>query len=372
VSVPIAGTTADARSSRSKKKSKEEFPLKIVVDAMGGDKGPEVVAKAAFEAIKSDSSSTGIILVGDKRVVEDALDSQRANHVGIEVVHASETIAMSEAPASAVRRKKNSSIAVAMRLIKEGKADAMVSAGNTGAVVASSLVTLGRLHGISRPAIMTFVPTARGGAVVLDVGANSECTPKNLLQFAMMGSVFVKYQLQTDKPRIGLLNIGEESSKGNEMVREAHKLLEASDVHFVGNVEGRDVFSGAADVVVCDGFVGNIVLKFSESILAFVSHLMRQEIKKSMMAKMGAMMLKGVFSSFRAQLDYAEYGGAPLLGINGIVIISHGKSSVRAMKNAIILARRFAEYDINGHIENLCKGMVNKPANVSQRVEDFR
>jgi glycerol-3-phosphate acyltransferase PlsX len=339
--------------------------LKIVVDAMGGDKGQDVVTKAAYKAIESNSSNTEIILVGDRRAVEDALDRQHAHHAGIEVVHASEKIEMSEAPASAVRKKKDSSIAVAMRLIKEGKAGALVSAGNTGAVVASSLVTLGRLHGISRPAIMTFVPTARGGAVVLDVGANSECTPKNLVQFAMMGSVFVECQLRNDKPRVGLLNIGEESSKGNELVRETHKLLESSDVHFVGNVEGRDVFSGAADVVVCDGFVGNIVLKFSESILAFVSHLMRQEIKKSIVAKMGAMMLKGVFSSFRAQLDYAEYGGAPLLGINGIVIISHGKSSVRAMKNAIILARRFAEYDINGHIEERCRGMVSNPANVS-------
>jgi len=201
--------------------------------------------------------------------------------------------------------------------------------------------------------------------VVLDVGANSECTPKNLLQFAVMGAVFAEYQLGIPQPRVGLLNIGEESSKGSELVREAYKLLEEGHVNFIGNVEGRDVFAGAADVVVCDGFVGNVVLKFSESILSFITHRMRQEIKKSLLAQLGAGMMKGVFSSFRAQLDYAEYGGAPLLGVNGVVIISHGKSSVKAIKNAIIVAKRFVEHDINSRIEERFKGLVSRVANVS-------
>jgi len=329
---------------------------------MGGDKGPEIVTKAAIEAAKSDPSDLTVVIVGDAPQIERVLKKSRSAPSNVEVVHASETIGMSEAPASAIRKKKDSSVAVAMRLLKERKVDAMVSAGNTGAVVAGSLVTLGRLHGVSRPAIATFYPTAKNWVVVLDIGANSVCTPKNLLQFGIMGSVFARYHLDVQEPRVGLMNIGEERSKGTDIVKEAYSLLENGNVNFVGNVEGRDVFAGAADVVVCDGFVGNILLKFAESIVAFTSYVLRQEIKKSFVAQLGALLMRGVFRSFRSRLDYAEWGGAPLLGVNGVVIISHGKSSVRAIRNAILMARRFVSFGVNRHIEEHFMDTVNNVA----------
>jgi glycerol-3-phosphate acyltransferase PlsX len=305
------------------------------------------------------------VLVGARDQIEPALKKSGGNHRQIDIAHASEVVGMSEAPASAIRKKKDSSIAVAMRLLKEGKADALVSAGNTGAVVAGSLVSIGRLHGVSRPAIATFYPTSSRAAIFLDIGANSVCTPKNLVQFGVMGSVFAEYHLGIKDPRVGLLNIGEERSKGTDMIRAAYDLLKRVDLNFVGNVEGRDVMAGKADVVVCDGFVGNVVLKFSESILSFTSQMLRQEIKKSVRAKLGALLLKDVFSTFRLRLDYAEYGGAPLLGVNGVVIICHGKSSPRAIRNAILMAQRFVSYGINEHIEERFRGSVSSLAKVT-------
>ncbi len=357
--------TGDARSSKSKTHSKRGDCVRIAVDAMGGDKGPEVIAKGAIEAAKTDRKNLEIILVGDRRRVEAALGQTRSRPSNISVVHASETVEMSEPPASAIRKKKDSSIAVAMRMHKAGEADALVSTGNTGAVVAGSLVTLGRLHGVSRPAIATFFPTtSRRWTVVLDIGANSSCTPKNLLQFGVMGSVFSEYQLDIKNPRIGLLNIGEESSKGTDVVRGAYELLQAGDLNFVGNVEGKDVFANTVDVVVCDGFVGNIVLKFSESIMSFISHVFREEVKKRKVAVLAALLLKQAFSAIRMRLDYAEYGGAPLLGINGVVIIGHGSSSVKAIKNAILMAQRFVTYEINDHIEERFRRHVSGLAKV--------
>lgn len=337
--------------------------MRIAVDAMGGDRGPEIVARGAIEAVRANPSDLSIVLVGER----DQLDAVIKKHgvPNVEVAPATEVIGMSEPPAAAIRKKKDSSIAVAYRLLKDGKVDALVSAGNTGAVVAGALVTIGRLHGVSRPAITTFYPAARRWAVMLDVGANSECTPKNLLQFAIMGSVFAEYQLDMENPRVGLLNIGEESSKGTETIQGAHKLLAGGAVNFVGNVEGRDVLRGDVDVCVCDGFVGNIVLKFSESILSYMRDLFRKEIKKSFRARMGAFLMRNVFSSFKGRLDYAEYGGAPLLGVNGVVIICHGKSSMRAIKNAVLLARRSVQNDINGHIEERFKGIVSNLAKVT-------
>ncbi|UCH85762.1 MAG: phosphate acyltransferase PlsX [Candidatus Latescibacterota bacterium] len=319
---------------------------------MGGDKGPDIVVKAAVEAARSDPSELTVVIVGDAPRINRVLQKTRTKPSNIEVVHASETIGMSEAPATAIRKKRDSSVAVTLRLMKEGNVDGMVSAGNTGAVVAGSLVTLGRLHGVSRPAIATFYPTKKGWVVVLDIGANSVCTPKNLLQFGVMGSIFARYHLDVRNPRVGLMNIGEERSKGTDIVKEAYNLLENGNVNFVGNVEGRDVFAGVVDVVVCDGFVGNIVLKFAESIVAFTSNVLKEEIRKSVAARLGALLMRGVFRSFRSRLDYAEWGGAPLLGVNGVVIISHGKSSVRAIRNAILMARRFVSFGVNRHIED--------------------
>lgn len=330
--------------------------MRIAVDVMGGDKGPDVVVGGAAEAAKAKPKRIEFLLVGQREKIEPLLGYFEESDARVEVVHASEVIGMSEPPASAFRKKKDSSISVAARLVKEGRADALVSAGNTGAVVTSSLVTLGRLPGISRPAISTLWPNKKRGAVVLDVGANYESTPKNLLQFGIMGEVYARYHLGIDKPRVGLLNIGEERSKGNEVVRDAYELLEQESFNFVGNVEGRDVFEGAADVVVCDGFVGNIILKFSESMYSFLAYMVKGEIEKGMMAKAGAVMMKRAFGAIRSQLDYAEYGGAPLLGVNGVTIISHGKSSSRAIKNAILAAERSFDTMINKHIEERLKG----------------
>ena len=339
--------------------------MRIAVDAMGGDRGPDLIARAAVGAIEARPSDLEIILVGDRGQIEPTLRKSARNNPRIQIAHASEIVGMSEAPANAIRKKKDSSIAVALRLIKAGEADALVSAGNTGAVVAGSLVSIGRLHGVSRPAIATFYPTSKRPVVFLDIGANSVCTPKNLVQFGIMGSVFAEYHLGTKEPRVGLLNIGEEKTKGTDMIRSAYDLLKDVQLNFVGNVEGRDIMAGQVDVVVCDGFVGNVVLKFSESILAFTSQMLRQEIKKSFRAKLGALLLKPVFSTFRQRLDYAEYGGAPLLGVNGVVIICHGKSSPRAIRNAILMAQRFVSYGINDHIEERFKGSVSNLAKVT-------
>lgn len=317
---------------------------------MGGDAGPSVVVPGAEEALASGPSDLDLILVGDASGIRSYLTRGESDR--LRVVHASEVIGMSEPPAAAFRKKKDSSIAVGTRLVKEGEADGFVSAGNTGAVVASSLVNMGRLAGVSRPAIATLWPSKRGGAVVLDVGANHECVPKNLLQFGVMGSMYARHHLKIPAPRVGLLNIGEERSKGNELVKESYQLLERDPgINFVGNVEGRDVFDGAADVVVCDGFVGNVILKFSESIFSFLSHMVRDEIRKGVVAKAGALLMRGAFTNVKTQLDYAEYGGAPLLGVNGATIISHGKSSPRAIKNAILAATRSVSEQINEHIE---------------------
>lgn len=338
--------------------------MRIAVDAMGGDKGPGVVVPGAIDAILARRGEMRVVLVGREEEVRPLVGGVDPGL--IEIVHASETIDMHESPATAIRRKRDASITVALRLVREGKADAMVSAGNTGAVVASSLLTIGRLHGVSRPAISTLWPNKKSGAVVLDVGANHECTPKNLVQFAIMGSVFAERHLGIERPRVGLLNIGEERTKGNELVRDSYELLEVDTrINFVGNVEGRDVFDGAADVVVCDGFVGNVILKFSESIYGFLSHLVRDEIRRGVLAKAGALLMTPAFRSIRSQLDYAEYGGAPLLGVKGVVIISHGKSSRRAIANAILAAAKSVNTDVNRHIEERFAIPVQHAANVS-------
>jgi glycerol-3-phosphate acyltransferase PlsX len=338
--------------------------VRIAVDAMGGDKGPRVVVAGAIDAALARPGEIRIILVGREEALRPLVGKVDSSLV--EIVHASESIDMHESPANAIRKKKDASITVALRLVREGKADAMISAGNTGAVVASSLLTIGRLHGVSRPAISTLWPNKRKGAVVLDVGANHECTPKNLVQFAVMGSVFAEKHLGIKNPRVGLLNIGEERSKGNELVRDSYELLETDGrIQFVGNVEGRDVFDGAADVVVCDGFVGNVILKFSESIYSFLSHLVRDQIRRGFLAKAGALLMKPAFTSIRSRLDYAEYGGAPLLGVNGVVIISQGKSSRRAIKNAVLAGAKSVDADLNRHIEERFASPREKVVSVS-------
>ena len=330
--------------------------MRIALDAMGGDRAPVGIVDGAYEAANEASGRIEVVLVGKREVIERYVAERRLHAPNCEIVDAPETVEMSESPATAIRRKRNSSIQVAMNLHREGNVQAVVSAGNTGAVVASSLLSLGRIPGIERPAIAIYVPARDGGTVLLDGGANSDCDPTNLLQFAFMGSVYAETFLGKREPRIGLLSIGEERSKGNELTRAAYGLLEKGGLNFVGNVEGRDVFAGKVDVVVTDGFVGNVVLKFTESIIYYITTLISDEVGKHAFAKLGAAMMKPVFRGIKRKLDYAEYGGAPLLGVGGVVIISHGKSSSRAIKNAILAAERCVAGGVNERIRIKAEG----------------
>jgi glycerol-3-phosphate acyltransferase PlsX len=257
---------------------------------------------------------------------------------------------MLDSPATVFRRKKDSSIRVANELVKSGEAVAVISAGHTGAAMAASLFILGPLEGIERPAIATMMPTVKGTCVVLDVGANVDCKPSHLLQFAIMGEVFAKHLLRNPNPKVGLLSIGEEETKGNELTKEAFKLLTETSLNFIGNVEGRDVMMGKADVIVCDGFIGNVVLKATEGVAGAIGAVLKDGIGTSILRKIGYFLMRPAFQKLKAKMDYAEYGGAPLLGINGISIISHGRSSDRAIKNAIRVAVEFAKGEVNRHI----------------------
>jgi glycerol-3-phosphate acyltransferase PlsX len=324
--------------------------LRIAVDAMGGDRAPREVVDGVVDAVREADGAIRVVLTGKREIVEKYILDQRLSTSDIEIVDAPEVIEMSESPASAIRKKHESSIAVAMRLQKEGNVDAVVGAGNTGAMVAGSLISLGRLPGIKRPAIAIYVPTRKGGTILLDGGANSDCEPNNLMQFATMGSVLAEEFLDRPNPTVGLLSIGEESSKGNELTRNSHELLARSKLSFVGNVEGRDIFEGDVDVVVTDGFVGNVILKFMESIISYMNSMIKEEMRRYPLSRLGALMMKPVFSGVRSVLNYEEYGAAPLLGVNGVVFIGHGGSSCRAIKNAVLSARRFVASGINEKI----------------------
>jgi glycerol-3-phosphate acyltransferase PlsX len=322
----------------------------IAVDAMGGDSAPASVVEGSVWAHRENNGNFRILLVGEKEKVRSELSRLSAADAPLILQHASERIVMEEDPVESLK-KRDSSIAVGIRLQKEGKADAFISAGNTGAVMAHALMTLGRMEGIHRPAIASLLPTEKGIVVVLDVGANAECKAIDLYQFGVMGSIYTDLVFQKPHPRIGLLSIGEESTKGNEVTQVANRLLsEDRFLNFIGNVEGRDVLRGTCDVVVCDGFVGNIVLKFAESIDGFLTALVRKRVKESLLFRLGAFLVKVSIRDLRKVLDYAEYGGAPLLGVNGVCIICHGSSSPKAIKNALRLATRMVEQKVNRRI----------------------
>jgi len=331
--------------------------MKIAVDAMGGDNAPHAVVAGAVQAAKE--YGIGIILVGIEQAVQKELDKHhQAKSLPIEIRNATEVVDMLDSPATVFRRKKDSSIRIANELVKSGEAVAVISAGHTGAAMATSLFVLGKLEGIERPAIATIMPTMKGTCIILDVGANVDCRPNHLLQFAIMGEVYSKYLLKNLNPRVGLLSIGEEATKGNELTKEAFKLLTETSLNFIGNVEGRDVMSGNADVVVCDGFIGNVVLKISEAVAETIGLIIRENIGDNLIRKLGYFMMRPAFRSLKRRIDYAEYGGAPLIGINGISIISHGRSSDRAIKNAIRVAAELAKSEINKHIhEDIEKNM---------------
>ncbi|MBM3285962.1 MAG: phosphate acyltransferase PlsX [Candidatus Eisenbacteria bacterium] len=320
---------------------------------MGGDAAPAVEVAGAIQAAKDLNSAVEIVLVGDEDKIYRHLDRQEARALGIQVHHTSDWVSMEDAAAFSFRRKQDSSIVVAARLLKEGRIDALVSSGNTGAVVTSALLSLGRIPGIDRPAIGVLIPTPTGHTILLDAGANSDCRPAHLFQFALMGKVYAKGVYGVSDPKVGLLNIGEEHSKGSEVAVQAYKLLKEArpQINFIGNVEGRDVLKGTADVVVCDGFTGNVILKFAESVVGMLMQTVKREVPKDLRIRLGAYLLRPVFRRLRARFNYEEYGGAPLMGLNGVCVISHGSSTPLAIKNAIRVAAQSARNRIGDLIK---------------------
>lgn len=332
--------------------------MKIALDAMGGDFAPQETVLGAIEASREFGAE--VILVGIEKEIRTILDQQQTAGLKLEIYHASEVIAMDEHPANAVKRKKDSSLVVANRLVKEGKADAVISMGNTGAAMTASLFTLGRLGGIKRPAIASVMPTKTGLSIILDAGANADCEPENLLEFAYMGSAYVEHIFRIPNPKVGLLSIGEEETKGNKLTVEAHQLLKNSNLNFIGNIEGRDVHRGVCDVIVCDGFVGNVVLKLSEGLASVLMGWMKEAINTNTFSMMGGLLLKAPLKKILGPMDPAEYGGMPLLGLNGISMIGHGSSKAKAVKNAIKAATNAVNQDIVGAItRTIEKASVN-------------
>jgi glycerol-3-phosphate acyltransferase PlsX len=332
--------------------------VNIAVDAVGGDHGPDVVVPGAIAGARR--AGVGLILTGPEAVVRAALAGVDVSGVAIEVIEAPETIAMDDHPAQAVRRKPRSSIVVGMNAVKEGRAAALVSAGNSGAVMAAALMVLGRIPGIDRPAIAGFIPTRTGRCLLLDLGAVTDPRPQHLVQFAQMGSLFVAQALGVERPTVGLLSNGEEAAKGNNLVRETYPLLAAAPgVNFAGNVEGKDITRGVVDVVVTDGFTGNVALKVAEGVATFVGDLLRAEVTATLPRKLAALLLRPAFRAARARMDYAETGGAPLLGVNGTVIIAHGRSNETAIANAVVVAGQSAERDLAPAIAALVAGSGN-------------
>ncbi|MDR1947063.1 MAG: phosphate acyltransferase PlsX [Desulfovibrio sp.] len=319
----------------------------IAVDVMGGDFGPPVVVPGALEAARKGNFT--VLLVGDREIVGKEIKKHNCKGVFHEVVHASQTVLMGEKPSEILRRKKDASIQVACRLIKEGTAQGVVSPGHSGASVACGMFIMGRMPGIDRPALVSVLPSEKQPTVVLDVGANVDCKAYHLFQFGLMADAFTRAVLERPNPTMGLLSIGEEEGKGNSLVKEAYEVFKlAGNLNFVGNVEGKDIFSGDVDIIVCDGFVGNVVLKLAEGLSGSLSRILKRELLNSTVAaKIGSLLSKGAFSRFARFVDYAEYGGAPLLGLQGIVIVCHGRSNSKAVSNAVRMAAAFVEKKTN-------------------------
>lgn len=322
--------------------------MHIAVDAMGGDNAPEAVVDGAVQAAVE--HGIHVILVGDREILKHQIKRRKAQDLPILIKHASEVVEMHEHPSVAVRRKRDSSLRVAFDLVRAGEAVAAVSAGNSGATMALGMLVLRLLPGIERPAIATVMPNLRGSTVLLDVGANVDCKPIHLVHFAIMGEVFAQHVLRVANPKVGILSNGEEESKGTEVTRAADGALRKSSVNYVGYVEGRDIFLGDTDVIVCDGFTGNAVLKASEGCAIAFSKMLKEELNRGVVRKAGAFLARGAFAEVKRRTDYAEVGGAPLLGINGVGIISHGSSDGRAIKNAIRTAHELAEQRVNMHV----------------------
>jgi glycerol-3-phosphate acyltransferase PlsX len=325
--------------------------LTIAVDAMGGDHAPKAEVEGAIRAAKE--LGLRVILVGQEDVVRRELSQHpAASKLPLEVRHAPEVITMEDSAGKAVRAKKNSSTHVAARMVRDGEAQGWVSAGNTGAVMATAKMIQGMIRGVQRPALASAFPTLKGTpVVVVDVGANVDSTPAMLAQFAVMGEIYSRIIFHNPAPRVGLLSIGEEEHKGNELTRAATPLLKTMPIHFIGNVEGGDIYSGLADVVVCDGFIGNVALKVSEGLVDMMQSMLRESLEATITRKLGYVLSRKAYRDFRKRVDYSEYGGAPLLGVKGVSIICHGRSNANAIKNAIRVAAEFADGKLNESIE---------------------
>ena len=325
--------------------------MAIALDAMGSDRAPRPEIEGAIQVARH--HGVHVLLVGPEAQVQAELDRHpSAAGLPIEVVHASEVITMEDKAAQAVRSKRDSSMRVGLRLVREGHADGFVTAGNTGAAMATAKMVLGTLPGVDRPALAAVFPTALGtAAILLDVGANVDCSPENLEQFAVMGEIYFRSIFGTRRPRVGLLSIGEEETKGNELTRQAFQLLKQLPLNFVGNVEGRDLYNGQVDVIVADGFVGNVALKISEGVAHLVRSILKESLRSTITRQVGYLLSRSAFTDFKKRLDYSEYGGAPLLGLKGVCIVSHGSSNANAIKNAVRVASEFAEHGVNQKIE---------------------
>jgi glycerol-3-phosphate acyltransferase PlsX len=325
--------------------------LRIAIDAMGGDQAPGSIIDGALVAARH--LQIGLLLVGDRAAIERELSRHpRAAWLDVETVDTPDHIDMADQASAALRRKPRASIRVAAACVRDGRASALFSAGHTGATVMAAHAAFGRLPGVDRPALATVIPTRGRPAVLLDSGATVECRPQHLVQFAIMGAAYARIALDCATPRVGLLSVGEEESKGNDLTREAHQLLKAAPVRFVGNVEGRDVYAGHADVIVCDGFTGNVTLKISEGLVDTVESLLHDELSATFGTRVGYLLSRQAYRRFRKRLDYSEYGGAPLVGLNGLCIVGHGRSSAKAVRNAVAMAARAVS---DGLIERLSR-----------------
>ena len=323
--------------------------MKIALDAMGGDFGPAVVVEGAVVAARE--YAIGSVLVGDKAAIEREIVRLKAQELPLSIRHASQVVGMAESPSQALRRKRDSSLRVAAELVKDGECHALVSAGNTGAAMAIGMFVLGLLPGVERPAIAAALPSLAGFTVLIDAGANVDPKPRHLFQFAVMGHVYSRDIIGKDNPRVGLLSVGEEEGKGNELVKDTFESLRGSSLNFVGNIEGRDIYNGRCDVVVTDGFTGNVCLKVSESLAEMLTSMISEELTRDVLSKAGAVLAQRAFARMKRRVDYTEMGGAPLLGINGASIICHGASPVKAIKNALRVATEWVKNDVNEHIK---------------------
>lgn len=324
--------------------------MKIAIDAMGGDNGVKATVKGAVDASKE--FNVNIVLVGKTDLIKEELKKYDYDNNKVNIMHAEDIITNEDKPVKAIRRKKQSSMVIGLNLLKEKQVDGFISAGNTGALLSGGLFVVGRIKGIERPALAPALPNEKGFSLLLDAGANVDCKPKHLQQFSIMGSIYSQKVLGVDKPKVGLVNIGVEKEKGNELTKKAYEVLESSNINFYGNLEARDVLKGYVDILICDGFVGNIILKVTEGVVSTIFKTLKSEFTKNLLTKIGALILKPGLKNFKNKLDYSEVGGAPLLGVKGAVIKAHGSSNSKAIKNAVRQAKLFIDNDVISKIES--------------------